>query len=82
MALFKFNYKKISYLNTFNGMTKEKYLSYKDKSSKFRYVFSNKSLNCRFKPITVKEMPVENSSINVEDYPLNCKDNNCLYYSG
>ena len=32
MAMFNFNYKLISYLNTFNVMSKDRYLSWKDRS--------------------------------------------------
>lgn len=45
MAMFNFDYKLISYLNTFNVMDKSRYLSYKDKPL-IRFLNSN---NCRSK---------------------------------
>ena len=39
MAMFNFNYKLVSYLNTFNEVPKNRYLSYKDISAKIRYIF-------------------------------------------
>ncbi len=39
MAMFNFNYKLVSYLNTFNEVPKNIYLSSKDTSAKIRYIF-------------------------------------------
>jgi hypothetical protein len=51
MAMFNFDYKLISYLNTFNDLDKDRYLPYIDKSYKSRSIIENKSLNKNLKEI-------------------------------
>ena len=41
MAMFNFNYKLISSLNTFNYISKDRYLSFQDKSNMFPYIKSS-----------------------------------------
>jgi hypothetical protein len=52
MAMFDFDFKLISYLNTFNSMTKDRYLSYLDSTS-----FKQVSLDKEYRPIVINKMP-------------------------
>jgi len=42
MAMFNFNYKLINTLNTFNYLSKDRYLSYKDNTTEFRSIIKSK----------------------------------------
>lgn len=54
-----FNYKLLSYLNTFHDLSKDRYLSYTNNYSKsFKHVIVNKDLSYEFKPLTVRKMPL------------------------
>jgi hypothetical protein len=70
MAMFNFNYKVINNLNTFNYISKERYLSWKDNSLSFRSIFKPTSLNKEFKPIFINKMPSYCS--NFGEYHLEC----------
>ena len=45
MAMFNFNYNLINSLNTFDYISKDKYLSYKDNSFKFKRINSKESFS-------------------------------------
>jgi hypothetical protein len=51
LAMFNFDYKLINNLNTFNHISKDRYLSYMDKSYKYVSIFKNKDINKEFKSI-------------------------------
>jgi hypothetical protein len=69
MAMFNFDFKLISYLNTFNSMTKDRYLSWIDKIS-----FKRVSLNKEYKPIVIKKMPKYCNNEDLGQYNLECKN--------
>ena len=76
MALFKNKYKLISYLNTFNELSKDRYLSYTNKYNKpYKQVtITNKHLFLGFKPIVVAEIPLYKGD---PDKFLDCSDTTC-----
>jgi len=60
MAMSNCNYKLISYLNTFNNLSKDRYLSYTNnylKPYKHISVF-NKHLSLEFKPVVITKIPL------------------------
>jgi hypothetical protein len=63
MAMFKFNYKFIKNLNTFDQISKDRYLSYTDQT--IRKVYS-KNTSLEFKALIVNKMPF---------YPINLHEN-------
>ena len=78
MALFKNKYKWISYLNTFNQLSKDRYLSYTNKYKSYKQVtITNKHLFLGFKPIVVDEIPLYKGD---PDKLLDCcSDPTCTY---
>jgi hypothetical protein len=76
MAMFNFDYKLISYLNTFNEMTKDRYLSYKDRqrSNMFVSINMNNNLDKEFKPMIINKMPTYCENKNLGEYSLECTE--------
>jgi len=69
MAMFNFDFKLISYLNTFNFMEKERFLSWKDKIN-----FRSVSLYKEYKPIIINKMPNYCNNEDLGQYNLECKN--------
>jgi capsule polysaccharide export protein KpsE/RkpR len=84
MAMFNFDYNLIQNLNTFNYINKERYLSWKDNTLKFRSIYNTKGLISEFKPIFIKKMPSYCNNVNLGEYSLDCTTkimyNNCIEY--
>jgi hypothetical protein len=76
MAMFNFNFKFINYLNTFNEISKDKYLSWKDKSSYKFFVKEFKEL----KPTFINKMPIYCKNTNLGQYSVECSDISCSFY--
>jgi hypothetical protein len=74
LAMFNLNYNKVKNLNTFNYISKNRYLSWMDKSSMFSDLKkqSYTSLdNCfKFNPIIIKKMPMYIQDLDLNDYSL------------
>jgi hypothetical protein len=65
MAIFNFDYKLINNLNTFNYISKDRYLSYIEKSYKYLSLFNRNNINQQFKPLE----PINSSPTkSVKDY--------------
>ena len=76
LALFKNKYKLITYLNTFNELEKDRYLSYTNKYNKpyKQNTFRNKHLFLGFKPTIVTNIPLYKGDPNMF---LDCSDTTC-----
>jgi hypothetical protein len=77
MAMFNCKYKLFSYLNSFDDLSKDRYLSYKDKYFKpyKRVSISNKHLSIELNPLFVTKMPLYSSDIWGNSF--NCSDIQC-----
>lgn len=79
MAMFKCKYKLFSYLNTFDVLSKDRYLSYKDNYFKpYRHVILTNNydyLPIVFKPLIVTKMPLYSSDM--EKNFFYCSDIQC-----
>lgn len=71
LAMSNFNYQLVSSLNTFNYISKDRYLSWSDKSSLFSNLKKAKCLKriVEFKPIYVNKMPCSNNEYS-DEYSL------------
>lgn len=69
MAMFNFDFKLISCLNTFNSMPKDRYLSWMDRTS-----FKRVNLYKEYKPVVINKMPNNCNSEDLGQYNLECKN--------
>jgi hypothetical protein len=69
LAIFNFDYKKLSYINAFDDLEKDRYLSYIDYTSKIRFI---KSRFKEFRAITLDKMPDYLSNEDLDLYVLRC----------
>jgi hypothetical protein len=80
MAMFTGNYHLISYLNAFNDLSKDRYLSYTNLYSKsYKQIIFNKSLHCQFRPIILDKLPLYCQNNNLGEYFLECRDTTCSF---
>jgi hypothetical protein len=83
MAMFTGNYRLLSYLNTFDVLSKDRYLSYKDNYFKpYRHIILTNNyeyLPIVFKPLIVDKMPLYCTNDNLGQYFLECKDTTCSF---
>jgi hypothetical protein len=79
MAMFTGNYKELSSLNTFNGLSKDRYLSYMDKyvPNKFVSINLDNSLHKIFEPIRINKMPLYSKNCNLGQYFFECSNIDC-----
>lgn len=73
--MFNFDYKLLSYLNTFNSMPKDRYLSWKDKYNKHTTTTKKEGMYL-FKPIKLNEMPFYCEEESLGCYYLECPEAN------
>ena len=76
MALFNFNNNLISSLNTFNDLSKDRYLPYIERHTQSNTTFKN------YRSITIDKMPLYSKNKNIGQYSLECKEVNnvnCTY---
>lgn len=76
LAMFNFNYKLINDLNTFNHLSKDRYLPYIERPL-IRFLATDTSSNTvseKYKPITVDKMPLYSNDNNLEEYKCFCKE--------
>jgi len=75
MAMFNFDYKLISSLNTFNYIGKDRYLSWIDRSSIFSGIRkSTLKTPKEFKSIYVNDMPTYSKDEHLGQYNLECRE--------
>lgn len=73
MAMFNFNHELISYLNTFNDITKDRYLSYTERPSKNLSIVKYRSYkNYKFRLNTMHKMPDYCKNKDLGEYWLEC----------
>ena len=79
MALFAFDYKLLSYLNSFDNLSKDRYLTYTNKYDKpFKRLAIN-NVDYQFKIITIDKMPLYCKNPNLGQYFLECADTTCSF---
>jgi hypothetical protein len=74
MAMFNFDYKLINNLNTFNYISKDRYLSWKD-NFYFKPILKKTATNINFKPIRNFNIPFYSNDLG--QYHLECTDAKC-----
>jgi hypothetical protein len=79
MAMFIGNYKELSSLNTFNGLSKDRYLSYMDKYVPNKFVSINLYNNLQkiFEPIRINKMPLYSKNTDLGQYFFECSNIDC-----
>jgi hypothetical protein len=78
MAMFIGNYKELYSLNTFNGLSKDRYLSYMDKPRpKFVSISLDNNLHCQYKAIIIDKMPLYCKNKDLGQYFLECSNLEC-----
>jgi hypothetical protein len=72
MAMFNQDYQLVSELNTFNYISKDRYLSYKGKPYKNLSLVENNNSNLVFKPIIIEKMPWYSKIKDLGEYYSEC----------
>lgn len=73
MAMFNFDYNLINNLNTFNYITKDRYLSWLDRTSLYSKLKKSMYLKEKeFKPISINKMPYYCKDKDIGQYSIEC----------